>query len=677
MQSNPILTILKILAFAVLAFLVGMSSCQKTQLEQKIVSLEDGVGTLTRKVEDMSRKIEAGAGSTPSPGTGPATGPGAGGSRTPPASAIPDRAKLDADLDPSRPLGTPGRYRDFLSDDPDPEIPPEAAAAGKTEGELSWYFGSEPKGFNFVTENDGNTGNLIEEYVADGPARRHWANPSKYKPSLCWRVEVSPDFKEYTLFFRKDALWHPPVTDLRKHPHLDGKHAVTAKDYKFTVDIILNPQTDCAPTRGYYSDVTEVKLLDDYTVVVKWAKPLFHSISSTLGVTVMPEFLFAYGEDGKRFPEATIGQSFNDHWYNRVGFCGCGPYRFASYEAGQRIVLERFEDWWGIKEGRRYPLRRHSLLIFPDQTTNFLKIKAGDINVGGLSSPQWKEAILENKDPKSPFNDGRIEHWIGPSPNYLYFGWKNTHPLFKDKRVRRALALACNREQICHDIFLDRYRPMAAPIYPDSADADPSLKPLPFDLDAARRLFDEAGWALDPGTGLRTKDVDGAKKTFEFTLLFPSGSPDFEATLNQYKNDLLSIGVKLNPQSIEWAAYQKKLQDREFEACSLQWATSGWEHDFDQIWHSRQIQEPGSSNHIEFSNPEVDRLSDALREELDPEQRIRMIRKIGAILYDEQPYCFFGWQNAFSVNRSYMKNVKEHPYKIRPFRRAYPMWDAR
>jgi len=677
MQSNPVLTLLKILAFAVLAFVVGMSSCQQTDTQDKIELLRDDVSTLTRKLEDMSRKIEAGGFGSHPPGNGTVPGSRSTAPRPPRASDIPDRAVLDGDLDPSRPLGTLGRYRDMLSVDPDPEVPVEAVSAGKMNGEISWHMGPQPKGFNFITENDAGTTNFIQEYVAGSPANRHWANPSEYAPSICWRVEASPDFQEYTLFFRKDAIWHTPVADLRKYPHLDGRHMVTAKDYKFTLDIILNPQTDCASLRGYYSDVTEVKLIDDHTVVVRWGKPLFHSVSFTLGAVVMPEFLFAFGEDGKRFPEASIGQSFNDHWYNSLGFCGCGPYRFVSHEAGQRIVLERFEDWWGIKEGIRYPLRTHSALIFPDPVTSFLKIKSGDINVGGLTSAQWKEAILDNKDPKSPFNDGSIEHWIGSSPNYFYFGWKNRHTLFRDKVVRKALTLACNREQICRDIFLDRYKPMAAPVFPDSADADPALKPLPFDLAEARRLLDSAGWLLDPGTGLRTKTVDGAKKTFEFTLLYPGPNADFEAATNQYKNDLLSIGIRMEPRSIEWAAYLKKLQDRDFDACALSWATSGWEHDFDQIWHSRQIQETGSSNHVEYSNPEVDRLSDALRGELDRTKRTQMIRRIGAILYEDQPYCFFGWQNVFNVNRSYMKNVKEHQYKMRPFRRAYPIWDAR
>jgi peptide/nickel transport system substrate-binding protein len=230
---------------------------------------------------------------------------------------------------------------------------------------------------------------------------------------------------------------------------------------------------------------------------------------------------------------------------------------------------------------------------------------------------------------------------------------------------------------MCDKIFAGRVWPMASPVYPESPEADPDVRPLPFDLKAAAALLDGAGWRLNPGTGLREKEIDGRLRAFDFTLMWPGPSPDTEAALNQYKNDLLSIGVRMTPSMNQWAVFQKKLEDREFEACTLSWATGGWEHDFDQIWHSRGIQDPGSSNFIEFSNPEVDRLSDALRREMDLGKRIEMVRRIGRVLYEEQPYCFFGWRSRLGANWSYLKNVLGHPYKMRPFMRLFPMWDSR
>ena len=128
---------------------------------------------------------------------------------------------------------------------------------------------------------------------------------------------------------------------------------------------------------------------------------------------------------------------------------------------------------------------------------------------------------------------------------------------------------------------------------------------------------------------------------------------------------------------MQWTVFQKKIHDREFDAMTLLWVENGWEHDFHQIWHGRQVKEAGSSNMIEFSNPEVDRLSDQLQEEMNLDKRVALVRRIGRILYEEQPYMFFGWQSVYGANWSTVKNVSEHLFKYRPFLRTYSMWIQR
>src|SRR5205085_5732469 len=130
-------------------------------------------------------------------------------------------------------------------------------------------------------------------------------------------------------------------------------------------------------------------------------------------------------------------------------------------------------------------------------------------------------------------------------------------------------------------------------------------------LKAAGALLDEAGWKLDPKSGVRTKEIDGEVRRFEFTLLSQASSgPELDALTNHYKNDLLSIGVVMNVSLLEFAEFVNRTQDRQFEAMLGVWATETWDHDFDQLFHSKHIAEPASSNNIEFSNSEFDRLSD-------------------------------------------------------------------
>jgi ABC-type transport system substrate-binding protein len=699
MEQSPFAGYVKATMFALLAMGVLLTLWQRSKMEDKLVELDRTVAKMDESLRSQQAEARRLSGSLDelrgandalirviSEG-GVRVAPDGGSKTEPPhVETAPGKpaagdwgwkfnAALDQNPDPGRPLGTPGRYKNFLTLDPAGSW--AAKDPKNRDGLLNLPYGSEPKGFNTLLENDAGLSDYVELYIYDSVANRHWKRPSAFNqaPALCWRVEASPDYQEYTLFFRHDAYWHEPPVDVRQYPHLAGRHQVTANDLKFTVDIINNPQSDCAVYRSYYRGCT-VEVLDDYTAVVRWDKTLFTSLSWTLNGPIIPKFVYGYDEGGKEYPKETIGQIFNDHWYDllRAGPVGDGPYYFVKYEPNKFIDLKRDDDWYGYKEEPPFAIRDQHLRIYRESETPMNWGRAGELDIFGLNSTRYREWVLEETDPKSPFKNGEIITYKAPNTGYLYFGWKNTDPLFSDKRVRRAMTYACNRQEICEKIFLGRYEVMSSPVYPASEEADPDLKPLPFDLEKAKQLLDEAGWKLNPSTGIREKEVQGRVIPFSFQLNWPGPEPDMENAINQYKNDLISIGIKMEPLSTEWAQFQKELQDRKYNAFTLLWVVPGWEHDFDQIWNSRGIQDPGSSNYIEFSNPEVDRLSDELRTLMDPKKRIEYVRRIGRILYDEMPYTFFAWRKIFRSYHSYVKGVQEYPFYSRPLMRVFPFW---
>jgi ABC-type transport system substrate-binding protein len=694
MQPNPFLTALKTAAFAILCFLVWMAFWQRTNLEEKVErlaastsALTDQVGEMSRKVDDLQSKADRVQGAADAMAQMVASGvrvapAGAdGGSKT----SIPTprgewgwalNEGLDAAPDPSKPAGTPGRYKNFLRAESDPGlIPPESK--GHEDGVIGMVLGSQQKTFNPLINTAARVQESIEGVVCDAPASRHWAEPDLYAPAMCWRVEISPDYREYTLFFRRDMSWQPLAVDVSKYPHLRGPQKVTARDFKFTVETILNPQTEVAPIRAYFDECEGVTLVDDWTVVVRWKKTLYHSIRYTLGASVVPEFLYAFDETGVRFPPETFGQQFNDHFYNRIGMPGCGPYRMLPYDGGEWVTLERFEDWYGIREGRRFPVKTQRLLVYNDPETPFLKLKAGEISILGLTPSQYKRYVLDETDPTSPFKDGRLVNYRGLRPTFYFFSWKNTHPLFRDKNVRKALSLAFNRDEMIEKIFLKQMVAMASVIYPGSPSADPELKPVPYDPKEAARLLDEAGWKVNPETGIREKTIDGNLKKFEFKMIWNAPQAEYEAMINQYRNDLRALGIVLDPVPLEWSLYLEKLHDREFESAVAGWGTDSWDQDFEQVYHSRQIDVPKSSNTVEYSNPEVDRLSDDLRTEMDLGKRREKARRIGRLIYEDQPVTLIGWVDVYGAHWNWLHNAVEHAYKVRPFIRSFPMWVSR
>ena len=79
-----------------------------------------------------------------------------------------------------------------------------------------------------------------------------------------------------------------------------------------------------------------------------------------------------------------------------------------------------------------------------------------------------------------------------------------------------------------------------------------------------------------------------------------------------------------------------------------------------QVWHSSQIAQ-GGSNHISYSNAELDRLIEEMRGEFDTEKRIALARKIGAILHRDQPYTFLMWPYSLVAVSGKFKNLNVYP----------------
>ena len=100
---------------------------------------------------------------------------------------------------------------------------------------------------------------------------------------------------------------------------------------------------------------------------------------------------------------------------------------------------ERDDDWFGFKDQKRFAIKHIQFKIYTESETNMNRLKAGDIDIGGLNGTRYREWVKEETDMSSPFKNGDIEVALQKRTGYLYFGWKNTDPRFKDKRVRKAL----------------------------------------------------------------------------------------------------------------------------------------------------------------------------------------------------------------------------------------------
>jgi ABC-type transport system substrate-binding protein len=670
-SDNPILGILKILAFSVLAFFIAMVFWQRTELEDKVErliarvsSMEESTQRAAGAVERLEKKFKGGT----SAGTGA------------PAMLADAKKPEDYAWGDTPPPWVKGRAADlwgangdnFLQ--PDPDLPASISLddpRANPEGEVTFYYGSNPPHTNAFTLNEADFNRRIRVYCHEFLAQTHTKNGYRYRPELAYRVEPSKDYKQWVVWIRPGVKWHTPQVDLQKYPHLKGEHYLTADDFRFTFETVLDPTVDAAHSRSYLEGLERVEVVDDHCFILHWNKASWTMIGANLELLrPVPKFVYGFDESGTPIEAATRGQQINEHWFGReYQFVGTGPYFVRSFRKEDVVICERFPEYWG-----ELPvIKRRVMQILDSTPAAQTKFQAGEFAYMGYRVPQLKKDIQT----MDAWKEGKLGQTWGWSAAYMFIGYKNTHPIFKDVKVRQAMTHACNRVKLLDLINEGRGKIISGPSFWRAPTAPKDVEPLQFDLTVAAELLKEAGWADTDDDGILDKVIDGEKKSFEVVAKVPSGSPVYGTIFKVFSEDLLKIGVKVEVQTLQWAQYLKDVtEDRNFEISCLGWNTTGWDNDFTQIWHSNQISEPKSSNFVEFSDSEVDRLIDQARTTFDENDRIKVQGSVHRRIHDLQPYTFlFTLQTAAVWWKDQISDLEvADRWVTRPFMRLWPVY---
>ena len=670
MGDNPFLTVLKIVAFALLAFFVSMVFWQRNELEDKIerlITKTSAMEAATQRnagaVERLERKLQGGEGGVTMQAAEKKPEDYAWGNEAPPW--VKGRAR---EL-----WGQNGA--NFLT--PDPDLPKSATVAdprADPEGVATFWYGSNPPDTNALTLNESDFNEQVRNYCSEMLASTHTKNGYRYAPQLAYRVEHSEDYTVWVFWLRPRVKWHVPQVDLQKYPHLKGEHYFTAQDWKFTIEAVMDPTVNASHTRSYFKGFDRVEVVDDLCFIMHWSDPTWTAIGSNLDlVRPVPEFVYGYDESGNKIEEASRGQQINEHWFGKdYKFVGTGPYFVREFRKEDVVICERFPDYWGEHPA----IKRRVMQIIDGSPAAQTKFEAGEFAYQRYRLPDFKKKV----ETLEAYKQGKIQSTWEWGSSFMYIGYKNSHPIFRDPKVRRAMTHACNRVKLLDLLNEGRGKILTGPSYWRAPTAPKDIEPLAFDLEKAAALLKEAGWEDTDGDGVLDKEIDGTRTSFEVSAKVPSGSPAYLTIFRVFGEDLLKIGVKIEVTSLQWAQYLKDVtEDRNFAICCLGWNTSGWDNDFTQIWHSSQIQEPKSSNHIEFSDAEVDRLIEKARKTFDEEARIEVQSAVHRRINELQPYTFLF---TFQVKTVWWKDQLSgmeagNQWSIRPFLRLWPVYVPR
>lgn len=483
---------------------------------------------------------------------------------------------------------------------------------------LVTHMAAEPGTLNPITATDASAAN-IHGFIYESLIKRDQKS-MELVPQLAERWEVAPDHLTFTFYLKKNIKWQ------------DGE-PFTAKDIKYSFDRINDPKVDSAHLRNYYQDIDKLDVINDYTVRFHYRIPYFKALEFCGGIPIVPAHLFKPGED------------FNVHPIGRDPV-GTGPYKLLRWDTGKEIVLVRNESYWGEKPA----IDRVVFKIITEPAVALQVLKQGAMDEMVLNPIQW-EKQTQNKRFEENFQ--KLSYYV---PTYSYIGWNMRRPVFADKRVRQAMSMLIDRDLFLKKILYGLGTTVDGPFYINSPEYDKSLKPYPYDPKAALALLKSAGWNYRNGENfLSLKDG----RPFEFEFALRSGSKTGEQIATMLQENLKDIGIKMTIRRLEWAVFLQKIEEHNFDACTLGWSSS-WESDPYQIWHSSQAVSKGS-NFVGFQNAEADKLIEDARREFDKDKRMAMYCRLQEIIHDEQPYTFlFTLKELEAVSRRF-QNVVVYP----------------
>lgn len=497
----------------------------------------------------------------------------------------------------------------------------DSLPAVKKGGTLYFEMMSDPKVINPLLSADADSASL-ESYLWL-PLMTLDPQTLNYLPALATGYSISQDKKTYLFTLNPKAKWQ------------DGT-PVTADDFLFTFNTMMNTSTNSAALRSYYQGVT-FSIKDPHTIVFTVADPKFDSLVQLASFVAIQKNQF---KNSKNF-------NLDKGIMKPVGN---GPYMLEKYERTQKIVFKRNKNWWGYSIPNlknRYNIDEIVMRIIGDHNLAYEKFTSGALDMMGFTPEEWHikvNGIDKNKFGNS--NSSGKSIWALKEENqfprvYDYVGWNEKNPIFNDVKTRRALSYLVNYKKIINNVDYNMYVQCTSPFGSFTKNSAQELRSaknmITFNAVKARQLLKEAGWKNEGGDTL-VKTINGKKIPFVFELLTVSTNKERVKIAQILKEDFESSGIQVNIKSMEWNSFLDRVDKRDFDAVILGWTSTLFPNP-KQIWDSKSS-ELGGSNFISYSNPKVDQLIEKANVEFDPNKRNLIMQEINRLIYADQPYTF-------------------------------------
>ena len=409
-----------------------------------------------------------------------------------------------------------------------------------------------------------------------------------------------------TLIFtlRDNVKWHDGVK-------------FSAKDVLFTYNLLMSKKIT-TPYSSDFKEVKDVKVIDDTHLKITYKKPYFKALSIWMQ-GVLPKHLW---EREKNPMQSKL---------NKFAI-GTGPYKMTkAFEVNKDITLIANSDYF---EGKP-KIDKINYKYVADGSTQFLLLKSKKLDIGGLT-PLQVNRQLDSKFKKS-FNI-----YERASNGYTYLGLNLTKKPFNNPKVREALNLSINKQELIDLLFFSHGKPCFGPFMPGSDVYPKDFKPKLYNPKRAKELLKEAGYSKE--------------HPLHFTIVTNSGNDIRIKAAEIIQQQLLKVGIKAKIRVLEWQAFLNTVVfPRKFDAVLLGWSLS-LIPDAYSIWHSDSFKK-GGFNFVGYKNKEVDKLIIKAQSEVNHKKFAKIYREIFKKIVADNPYIFLYIPNSITAVNKRVKNV--------------------
>ena len=520
----------------------------------------------------------------------------------------------------------------------DPAVPAEQGGRGFT-GE-GWETKTD---FDLIGDPRAVKGGVLREYQLDFPGTLRLEGPESntalnymiasmvyesllsihpttldYMPVLATHWQVSADRMTYRYRINPNARWS------------DGQ-PVVADDVVASWSFQMDKGLQSPSSQLVFGKFEKPEAESKYIVRVKSKQLNWRNFLYFSGMSIFPAHVL------KNVDGATYVKD-----YNFKLLPGTGPYTVneADVVKGKSVSIRRRTNYWAQGQRRNVGLNNFDEvreIVVRDQKLAFEMFKKGDIDDYYVNiSRQWVEDLNFDRVQRGLIQKRKVFNDAPSGVQGLAFNTRKAP--FSDIRVRKALTLLENRDELIRRLFFNEYVPLNS-YYAGGIYENPDNPKNLYDQQTALQWLADAGWKDRDAQGRLVKD--GRPLTVE--VLY--GDRGSETWMTVYQEELRKVGIGLNLRLVTPETMFKLVMERNFDMVNMAWGALLFPNP-ETSFGSKLADVDNTNNITGFKSARVDELLDAYDQEFDQRKRADIIREIDGIVAASYEYIL-GWDAPF------------------------------